>query len=377
MAGALLPGDPAPLFTAKSLTNPRFIFDSVAGRYILLGFFGSTAEPVAAAALRDVAAHRNLFDDDKVVCFGVAIGAEDATRMQETMPGLRCFLDFDGSISRLYGALGDEAELASAAYRPLWVLLDPTLRILATAPIADSESVLRLVAVLPPVPLHAGTVVTAPILIMPRIFEPGFCRRLIRLYEAHGGEESGFMRQIEGKTVGLLDHSFKRRSDYVIEDETICAGARARISRRLVPEIRKAFQFWPKRIERFIVACYDARDGGFFRPHRDNTTLGTAHRKFAVTINLNAEEYEGGDLRFPEFGPQTYRAPTGGAVVFSCSLLHEATLVTKGRRFAFLPFLYDDEAAKQREANAQFIVDASREKSAARQDASLPSAEAE
>ena len=72
-------------------------------------------------------------------------------------------------------------------------------------------------------------------------------------------------------------------------------------------------------------------------PHRDNTTRGTAHRRFAVTINLNDGPWEGGDLRFPEYGPQTYRAPTGGAVVFSCSLLHECTPVTRGERYCFLP----------------------------------------
>jgi predicted 2-oxoglutarate/Fe(II)-dependent dioxygenase YbiX len=68
-----------------------------------------------------------------------------------------------------------------------------------------------------------------------------------------------------------------------------------------------------------------------------------------VTINLNAEEYEGGDLSFPEFGPRRYRAPTGGAVVFSCSLLHMVDPITVGRRFAFLPFLYDETAARERE----------------------------
>jgi predicted 2-oxoglutarate/Fe(II)-dependent dioxygenase YbiX len=57
----------------------------------------------------------------------------------------------------------------------------------------------------------------------------------------------------------------------------------------------------------------------------------------------------------PEYGSRTYRAPTGGAVVFSCSLLHEATAVTRGRRFAFLPFLYDDEAAKVRAQNSTFL----------------------
>ena len=74
-----------------------------------------------------------------------------------------------------------------------------------------------------------------------------------------------------------------------------------------------------------------------------------------MTVNLNAGEYEGGDLVFPEYGRVTYRAPTGGAVVFSCSLLHEARPVTQGRRYAFLPFLYDEAAARQREANNPYL----------------------
>jgi len=123
-----------------------------------------------------------------------------------------------------------------------------------------------------------------------------------------------------------------------------------------VPAIARAFQFQATRMERYLVACYDAEQLGFFVAHRDNTTSGTAHRRFACTLNLNAEDYDGGELRFPEFGPRTYRAPTGGAVVFSCSLLHEATPVTRGRRFAFLPFLYDDAAAKVRAANAAAIT---------------------
>ena len=103
-------------------------------------------------------------------------------------------------------------------------------------------------------------------------------------------------------------------------------------------------------MERYLIGCY-AAGAGHFRPHRDNTTKGTAHRQFAVTINLNAGDYDGGDLRFPEFGTRTYCAPTGGAIVFSCSLLHEATPVTRGKRYAFLPFLYDEDAAILREQN--------------------------
>ena len=141
-----------------------------------------------------------------------------------------------------------------------------------------------------------------------------------------------------------------------IEDEELKAQIRSRMSRFLLPQLERCFQFKVTRMERYIVACYDGdQGGGYFRAHRDNTTAGTAHRRFACTINLNADQYEGGDLRFPEFGSRTYRAETGGAVVFSCSLLHEAMPVTKGRRFAFLPFFYDDAAARLREANTKQV----------------------
>ena len=195
----------------------------------------------------------------------------------------------------------------------------------------------------------------APVLIVPRIFEPALCRRLIDFYEAEGGVRSGVMREIDGKTVGVLD-SFKSRRDAHVRDEAFRAELRGRIQVRLLRQITNAFQFEATRIERYVVACYDAQEGGYFRAHRDNTTAGTAHRKFACSINLNAEEFEGGDLRFPEFGSQTYRPPTGGAVIFSCSLLHEATPVTRGRRYAFLPFFYDQAGAEVRERNMHKLV---------------------
>ncbi|MBW8879886.1 MAG: 2OG-Fe(II) oxygenase, partial [Asticcacaulis sp.] len=88
-------------------------------------------------------------------------------------------------------------------------------------------------------------------------------------------------------------------------------------------------------------------------------TKGTAHRRFAVSINLN-NDFEGGELSFPEYGPRGFKPPVGGAVVFACALLHAVSPVTRGRRYAFLPFLYDDAAAAIREANNGFL-DASME----------------
>jgi len=38
--------------------------------------------------------------------------------------------------------------------------------------------------------------------------------------------------------------------------------------------------------------------------------------------------------------------PTGSAIVFSSSMLHEAMAVTAGRRFVLLSHLFDDAAAQ-------------------------------
>ena len=41
-------------------------------------------------------------------------------------------------------------------------------------------------------------------------------------------------------------------------------------------------------------------------------------------------------MLFPEYGPDRYSPEAGGALIFSCSLIHEALPVTKGERFVLL-----------------------------------------
>ena len=195
----------------------------------------------------------------------------------------------------------------------------------------------------------------APVLLVPNVLPPEVCRRLIEVWETEGNEDSGFMRQVEGKTVGMLDYGHKiRRDHFVKRGSEVDALLKRYVGGRLIPEIQRSFNYEVTRYEDFRVACYDAARGGYFRPHRDNTTDGTAHRRFALSLLLS-DEYEGGYLRFPEFGPHLYRPDAGGAVVFSCSLLHEATDVTAGRRFVLLSFLYGDREAKLREAYNQRV----------------------
>jgi len=340
---SLFAGIPAPLFTAPSPINPEFAFGSLGGRYLLLAFLPNPG-PERDAALQLIRDNADVFAEERVLFFGVLPDADSYAQVRNAAP-MRWFADFDGQLRRLYDA-ADE----TGGVRPTWVVVDPMMRILGSAPLDRGAEVVAHLARLGDPEAHAGTPLHAPVLMVPRIFEPDLCRRLIDYYQQDGGAPSGTMVERDGKTVGVFN-KFKRRRDASIRDDGLIVECRARIHQRLVPQIEKAFQFKATYIERYIVACYDAEEGGWFNPHRDNTTLGTAHRKFAVSINLNAPEFVGGDLRFPEFGRRTYRPPTGGAVVFSCSLLHEATRVTSGARYAFLPFLYDEEGARIRAAN--------------------------
>lgn len=360
----LAPGDTAPWFHQRSFANPNYAFDTAAGRYIVLCFFGSGADPHSEAAIGAVLARSDLFDDDTACFFGVSLDPRDESerRLADRYPGYRFFWDFDARISRLYGAVPSDARPGSGkvGMRRFWVVLDPTLRVLRVIPFAEDRSdiaeALAYVTALPPPGRFAGFELQAPILLLPNVFERDFCDRLVELYDTHGGQESGFMREVDGKTVAVHDHGHKRRRDYLIDDPAIIQATRERFLRRIAPQIMKAHQFKVTRMERYIVSCYAAEDEAHFRAHRDNTTKGTAHRRFAVSVNLN-EDFDGGEVSFPEYGSRSFKAPVGGAVVFSCSLLHAVSQVTRGRRFAFLPFLYDDEAASIREANNSFLGD--------------------
>ncbi|MBN8531277.1 MAG: 2OG-Fe(II) oxygenase [Alphaproteobacteria bacterium] len=357
-----LPGDPVPMFICASSNNPNYHFHSNAGQYVVLTFFGSANAPEGKRILEATLAQRAYYDDQKCTFFGVSCDPSDLheKRAVADLPGIRYFWDFEQTVSRGYGAI--EEKDGQHIYTTCTLVLDPTLRVYAKIPYENEEQyasrLKEALASLPSVDDHAGAPIHAPVLIVPRVFEPELCKELIAIYERHGGEESGFMKEIGGKTVGIVDPKFKKRRDVFVEDDALKKHIVGLLGRRLRPEIRRAFNFDVTHLERYIVACYDSESSGFFSRHRDNTTKGTAHRRFAVTINLNTEEFEGGDLRFPEFGSRTYRAPTGGAVVFGCGLLHEALPVTKGKRYAFLPFLYDEAAAKIRQQNLGYLADA-------------------
>ncbi len=353
-------GDPAPWFNQRASGNPNYSFSTAGGRYVVMCFHGSAVHPEGQAAFAAVEANRTLFDDETICFFGVSIDPADEStgRARESIPGIRFFWDFDGVVGRLYGALPREiAQVDPRLSRRFWLVLDPTLRVIGRFDMGkgdDGAAVMNFLRGLPPPDRFAGFEIPPPILVLPNVFEPELCAALIDVYEKNGGEESGFMREVDGKTVLMSDPRHKRRKDCIVTDPDMVKVIQARILRRVKPEIHKVFSFDATRMERYLVGCYAAEDEAHFRAHRDNTTKGTAHRRFAVSINLN-DAFEGGEVSFPEYGRRGFKAPPGGAVVFPCALLHAVSQVTAGRRYAFLPFLYDDAAARLREANSAFL----------------------
>ncbi len=348
--GVIALGDPVPWFSARTITGAQVDLHVDAGRWVVLSFMGSLVEPPAMADLaRILESCAGVFREEHCVFYGVLseMPADAAILASISGPAMGYIIDESGELARTFGAEGSRRS----------IVLDPMLRAVANVafdhPDGHAAVITGFLNQLPPVDGSAGVPLTAPVLIVPRVFDFDLCDALIDLYQRQGGEDSGFLLDQGGKTATVIDHALKQRQDLVLTDPTTRAILRDQIVRRLLPAIERFFQFKATRMDRYMVSCYDSAVGGHFYRHRDNLNAGARHRRFAVSLNLNSD-YEGCDLRCPEFGRQTYRAPAGGAVVFSCGMLHEVTPITRGQRYAFVPFLYGEEDAAVREAmNAQ------------------------
>jgi hypothetical protein len=109
-------GDPVPHFSCRSSVRPVFHIDTVAGRYVVLTFFGSSCLEKSRLVLRHVTTALSQYFDDETMCFfGVSIDRQDETKLGigVVLDGIRYFWDFDFQVSALFGAL-DPAQAAGA-----------------------------------------------------------------------------------------------------------------------------------------------------------------------------------------------------------------------------------------------------------------------
>lgn len=337
-------GDPAPRFVQRCTTRwGHYSFDMAAGRYSILFFFPSTLDPCAARALSVMRARAAQQADGAVGFFGVSADSADETRIPVVTGGesIRFFRDADRRVHDLYGI---------GVGQCFWVVVDPMLRVCLSMPDAPGVAARVLDHVMRLPPVQDGPV---PALMLPAVLEPAFCQVLMDYYHTHESRPSAVLtRGADGKPVNIIDSGFKSRRDCLLRDGDLVRQLQARIIRRVVPEITRVFQCTVTRMDRMVLGRYDAAEGGCFGPHRDNTVPSAAHRLFAISITLN-DDYGGGELTFPEFSSRGLRPPAGGAVVFSCALLHAVRPVTQGVRYACLPFAFNEASmAAAREASA-------------------------
>lgn len=181
----------------------------------------------------------------------------------------------------------------------------------------------------------------APILIIPNALTADDCTALIGHFEAGGDFAIAKNTQAgpEGMKLPVYDYNRQDRIDHIISDQAVLQRIDQRLHERVVPMIKKAFAFDVTQREPLHIARYNGPRDGIAVGHRDNVATSTAHRKFALSINLN-DDFEGGELVFNEYAPQGYRAAPGTALVFSSSLLHEVQETTKGIRYNLISHFY-------------------------------------
>ncbi|HEY1982554.1 MAG TPA: redoxin domain-containing protein, partial [Xanthobacteraceae bacterium] len=282
---AIVLGDPVPWFSAPLLGDGAFNLQVAAGRWIVLSFLGSPANPKVKEELAQLLHDSQLFHADRLVFYGVltAPPADPSFYIGLNTFAISFIADYDGAITRTFGA----------SDMPRTIVIDSMLRAVADIPwnYADghAKSVRQVMASLPAVDDSAGVPLTAPVLIVPRVLDFDLCDFLVQFYDKLGGKDSGFLLDDNSQTSTVVDYRMKRRNDLSVLVPDLRDTIRDQIVRRLLPPIERFFQYTATRMDRYIVACYDSAVGGHFYRHRDNVNAGARHRRFAVTINLNKD----------------------------------------------------------------------------------------
>src|SRR5580692_10300499 len=116
-------GDPVPWFSAPLVTGGSFDLHVSAGRWVVLSFLGSPADPRAQAELAELLRQADVFGEDHLVAGCVFTGPPDDVAKLAGISSNALFLlaDYDGAISRSFGA----------AETPRTIVLDPMLRSIA------------------------------------------------------------------------------------------------------------------------------------------------------------------------------------------------------------------------------------------------------
>ena len=352
-------GDRMPNISGPDQNGERFsVLMAAPGPFAVLSV-ASGSEALVDAALRAF---------DEVVqgpaarrlnaCIAVA-GPSEGVHGRARALGLRTAVlaDTRGDLARLFRApREDDTPPPGLRGDILAMVTDPDQTLRAVIPFAGPEpfkaaltQALRKVEV--PEERTAGAH-SAPVLRVPGLLNPEQCQALIAMWETRNQPGKVGLTGRYGESVNKV--TTKRVSlDHFVRDQGVQAQILATIGPRIREAVLRAFHFDVQHHEPLLIVAYPASEGGFFGAHRDNIDPAHMHRRFALTLNLNTGDYEGGGVWFPEYADTVYDPPAGDGIVFSCSLLHEAKAVTRGTRFILSGFMWGEAEEALRQSNTE------------------------
>jgi hypothetical protein len=342
MQSVLEPGDIPPRYQLPTLAGHviDLLDDSIAGNAIALLLL----RQMDAGALECLQAAEKLAAEfASSGCHLFAVLADPPESLQQNFAATCSFPILVDRQSRIFGDFGIAAGagLRSVVIRPNYHVFEigpPSQANLVEWTLAAAQ---RLAGARRPVVMEHHP----PVLLIPDVLSKGDCARLINVFNTRGKRfvepGPGLDRFGTDYKMRIPEYGRQDRVDHWLFDKDTCAFLDQRLQ-RVWPEIHKSFQYRVTKKEALRIGAYKGERGGSLHGHRDNVAP-TPYRRFAMSINLNSDKFEGGAIRFPEFGDQRYKPESGCALVFSSSLLHEAMHVTAGRRFVLLAFLFGDD----------------------------------
>lgn len=182
-----------------------------------------------------------------------------------------------------------------------------------------------------------------PYLLVENALDDNLLKKVINFYNH---------KKIEGKLISH-QHCTKDRL-HVHPDAELEKEIDHKISRSVLPELKKVFYFDAEYRESYKICSYDAETSGRFHPHRD-TPSPYQHRKYALSLFLN-DDYEGGEFVLPEYGLKV-KPKANTAFIFPGISTHQVLPVTKGSRMTIISFFVNGSNKPQYKMKAHYYKD--------------------
>lgn len=302
----VLPGDRIPNFVLPdSAGELRWLYDLAQGRPALLVLVANSARQDQWDEIKsyaDVAPALGNAKTDLIIVSND--GVESMAMVSKVIPPPAIWLaDIKGVINTTL-RVGAGLEASGVVS----FLLDADQRVVAHKGPEPGHGAWALSAA-KALPAETGLVLgsVAPILILPRTLDRAAC-------------------------ADLLARCAPSSAPVPLADASLAEKVSRLLLRRVGPEVDKVFSFDDFRFEALGLQQEEAGEAGVADRRRDNSDPEQTGRSFSLLLDLDAAAYEGGGVRFPEYGPHLYRPETGAALVHAGGLLRVTEPITAGRR---------------------------------------------